>query len=317
MKITVLDGFTMNPGDLSWDALKAVGDVEIFENTAPDKVVERLKESDIAVVNKVLLTADILKELPNLKMIAVTATGFNNVDCIQASKQGVTVCNVPAYSTEAVTQMVFAHILAYTNRVAEHSSSVKKGDWEKSEQFCFTLSPISELSGKTMGVLGYGNIGKSITKVALAFGMKVIVNTRTTQEQKGEVSFVERETLLKESDYIALAAPLTPDTKECINRETLKLMKSNCFLINTGRGPLINEQDLADALKSGEIAGAGVDVLTQEPPKDGSPLISAKQCTITPHIAWASFEAREKLMGVTVNNIKSFIKNSPINVVNL
>lgn len=316
MKIVVTDGFTMNPGDLSWNPIKNLGESTIFDDTSKEQLVDRLKDCEIAVINKVVLSKEVLKQLPNLKMITLTATGYNNVDLEQAKEQEIVVCNVPAYSTNSVAQMVFAHILAFTNRVAEHSDSVKKGDWEKSERFCYTVYPLQELSGKTMGVVGYGSIGKAITKIAIAFGMKVLVNTRTTPKTLEGVKLVEREELFQKSDFIALAAPLTDQTKNIINSETVKKMKSTAFLVNTGRGPLVNEAELAQALDEKSIAGAGVDVLSQEPPADGSPLINSETCRITPHISWASFEARDRLMGSTIKNINSFLNKNIVNCVN-
>lgn len=316
MKITVCDGFAMNPGDLSWGELEKLGNLEVFEKTSKEELVERLRESDIAVVNKVVLDRDILEKLPNLKMISVTATGYNNIDLDCATEQGIVVSNVPAYSTNSVVQMVFAHILNFTNMVAIHNSSVKKGDWEKSDQFCYSLSPLTELSGKVFGILGFGNIGKELAKVAIAFGMKVIVSTRTIPSGFENVSFVERDELFKESDFIALAAPLTPSTENVINSKTIDLMKKTAYLINTGRGGLVNEKELADGLDNNLIAGAGIDVLNQEPPVTGSPLIKNEKCIITPHIAWATFEARKRLLEVTIENIGTFISKKPKNRVN-
>lgn len=315
MKIVVLDGYAMNPGDLSWDGLKSLGTVELYDSTADEQVLERLDGADIAVVNKVVLSGETLRKLPNLKMVAETATGYNNIDIAAAAECGVVVSNVPAYSTESVVQMIFAHILNFTNSVAVHSATVHKGKWEQSEQFCYWDTTQMELCGKTLGIIGFGNIGSALARVASAFGMNVYVNSRSEKVTDIPVKFVDRETLFKESDFIALACALTPDTEKVINRDSLSMMKSSAFLVNTGRGPLIDEADLAEALNEGVIAGAGVDVLTQEPPKDGSPLMGQESCSITPHIAWATVEARTRLLGVTEKNIELFIAGTPQNVI--
>lgn len=316
MKIVILDGYTMNPGDLSWDPMNALGEVTYYEKTDDHDIVSRLEDADIAVVNKVALTAEIIDQLPQLKMIAETATGFNNIDIQKAVEKGIVVSNVPAYSTESVVQTVFAHILNFSTAVQEHTESVANGDWQTSEHFCYWLKPIVEISGKTMGIVGFGNIGSSVARVASSFGLTVLVNSRTEKPSDVPVSFVDRETLLKESDFVVLTCALTPETENLINKESLALMKTGSFLVNTGRGPLVNEADLAEALKVGTIAGAGVDVLCQEPPAQGSPLIGIENCSITPHIAWASVEARSRLLTVTVQNIHGFIKGNPQNRVN-
>lgn len=315
MKIVVLDGYAMNPGDLSWEGLKSLGTVELFDTTTDDQILERLNDADIAVVNKVVLSGETLRKLPDLKMIAETATGYNNIDIAAAGECGIVVSNVPAYSTESVVQMIFAHILNFTNGVSQHSQMVHAGKWEKSEQFCFWDSTQMELSGKTLGIIGFGNIGSALARVASVFGMNVLVSSRSEKDSDVPVTFVNRENLFRQSDFIALACALTPDTEKVINRESLSMMKPSAFVVNTGRGPLIDEAALAAALRDGVIAGAGVDVLSQEPPKDGSPLIGTGSCTITPHIAWATVEARTRLLGVTEKNIESFISGNPQNVI--
>ena len=314
MNIVVLDGYALNPGDLSWGNLENLGNCTVYERTAADEIIERAKDADIIVVNKTVIDRKVIEELPTLKFIAETATGYNNIDLTAAKEKGVVVSNVPAYSTDSVVQMIFAHILNFTNKVAEHANSVNSGKWENAKDFCFWNSSLTELKGKTLGIIGFGNIGKAVSHIAHAFGMKVLVSTRTKRDIK-DINFVEKNELFKDSDFIALACALTADTHHIINKDSLSLMKKSAFLINTGRGPLIDEQALAYAIKDGEIAGAGLDVLEEEPPKNGSPLIGLDNCFITPHIAWASTEARERLMGVTVDNVRAFIDGSPINVI--
>jgi len=313
MKIVVLDGYAMNPGDLSWESLNALGEIIMYDSTDQSDVVSRLSDADIAVVNKVVLDEAILKQLPNLKMIAETATGFNNIATDYARNNGIVVSNVPSYSTDSVVQMIFAHIFNYASNVAEHSESVHGGKWEDSEHFTFWNRPLMEISGKTLGIIGFGNIGQAVAKVASAFGMNVIANNRSEKITDLPVTFVDRETILRDSDFIILSCALSDDTNKMINSESLKKMKSTAVLINTGRGPLVDELALAKALQNGVIAYAGVDVLTEEPPRSGSPLIGSKNCSITPHIAWASVEARTRCLNVSVNNVKAFISGSPQN----
>ncbi len=313
MNIVVLDGYAMNPGDLSWDSLNALGDVTMYDLTSPTDIVSRLSNADIAVVNKVVLDDSVLKQLPNLKMIAETATGFNNIATGYARENGIVVSNVPAYSTDSVVQMIFAHILNYASAVAEHSKDVQDGKWESCDHFAFWNRPLMELSGKTLGIIGFGNIGSGVAKVAAAFGMNIIANNRSAKKSDLPVTFTDRETVLSDSDFVVLSCALTDDTNKMINEDSLKKMKSSAVLINTGRGPLIDEAALAEALKAGEIAYAGVDVLTEEPPRSGSPLIGAENCSITPHIAWASVEARTRCLNVTVENITAFLSEMPQN----
>lgn len=316
MKIVYLDSYALNPGDLSWAALNELGEVVLYDATAPEEVVSRLQNATVVVVNKVLLTEEILAQLPSLKLIAVTATGVNNVAVSAARELGISVCNVPAYSTMSVVQMIFAHMLQFTNNVAEHNRAVQNGEWQTNPQFCFWKSEQIEIAGKTLGIVGFGNIGQALARVALAFDMKVVVNNRSQKDTGLSVEYVEREQLFASSDFIALACALTEDTYHIVNEETLALMKPTALLINTGRGPLVDDVALREALDSGVIAGAGIDVLDHEPPCDGSPLIGSEKCVVTPHIAWATKEARSRALAITTENINAFIAHTPQNVVN-
>ncbi len=316
MKIVVLDGYTLNPGDLSWDAIKESGKCEIYDRTPREQVVERAQKATAIFTNKVIIDAWIISQLPDLKFIGVLATGYNVVDVDAARKAGIVVSNIPAYSTDSVAQMVFAHILHFTQSVAEHAETVSNGKWADSIDFSYWIRPQIELAGKTLGIIGFGQIGQAVARIGLAFGMKIIFNNRSKKETGLEARQVDMDTLLEDSDFISINCPLTDANKGFINRESLKKMKKTAFLVNTGRGPLINEQDLADALNNGTIAGAGLDVLSVEPATKDNPLPKARNCYITPHIAWATFEARERLMEIAANNLKAFIKGSPTNVVN-
>ncbi len=307
MKIVILDAAMTTTGDLSWEPITSLGDCTLYPVTEDEDIVERLRDADIAVVNKVAMTREIIEQLPNLKMIAETATGFDNVDTTAAQERGIAVANVPAYSTESVAQMVFAHILNYTTHVELHNRSVKQGDWQKSETPCYWNVPLTELAGKSMGIIGFGNIGSAVARIAHAFGMTVLVNSRSARKSAVPVLFTDRETVLCMADFLVLTCALAPETRHIINEESLKLMKPTAMLINTGRGPLVDETALANALTSGQIASAGIDVLSQEPPRDGSPLIALENCSVTPHIAWATVEARTRLITVTAENIKSFL----------
>lgn len=313
MKIVILDGFTANPGDLSWDGLRQFGELTVHDRTAPDQIIERAKDAQIVLTNKVPLNAETLVKLPKLKYIGVLATGYNIVDVAEAARRGIVVTNVPGYSTDAVAQHVFAMILHLYNQLYRYNEDVQKGVWESCPDFSFGTYPVCELSGKTFGVVGYGQIGQRVAKIADAFGMQVLLHSRTKKESP--YPFAEREELFQRADIISLHCPLTPQTEGMVNRDSIALMKQSAVIINTGRGPLICEQDLADALNSGRIAGAGVDVLSQEPPKDGNPLIGAKNCIITPHIAWAGYDARVRLIQTVTENIDCFLKGIPKNVV--
>lgn len=319
MKIIILDAYAENPGDLSWDWLKDLtDDYQVYDITPPDKVIERSKDAEILVTNKTVLSADILEKLPKLRYISTLATGYNVIDTEYARKKGITVSNIPAYSTDGVAQLVFALILELTNHVALHNDSVKKGDWCKSEHFCYWKTPITEIANKTLGIIGFGKIGSAVAQIANAFGMKVIAYSPNTKSYNGfgSVDFVSLDEVKKQSDIISLHCPLTKQTENLVDYSFLSEMKKTALLINTSRGPVINEADLKKALDNGIIAGAGVDVLSSEPAKADNPLLSCDKCLITPHIAWASFEARSRLMNIFKSNIEGFINGKPINVVN-
>ena len=319
MKLVILDAYAENPGDLSWDWLKnVVEEYEIYDITPPEKVIERSINADILVTNKTVLTADILSQLPKLRYISTLATGYNVIDTAYAREKGITVSNIPAYSTDGVAQLVFALILEIVNHVALHNKSVKEGDWCKSEHFCYWKAPIAELAHKTLGIVGFGKIGSAVAQIANAFGMNVIAyspNTRT-YSGFGEVTFKTLDEVIAESDFISLHCPLTDSTNGLVNMEFLKKMKKTAILINTSRGPVINEADLKAALDEGIIAAAGVDVLSAEPAREDNPLLTCENCIITPHIAWASFEARSRLMSIFKSNVEAFVADKPINVVN-
>ena len=317
MKIVVLDGYTLNPGDLSWEPLQALGECTVHDRSEPEEVAERCTGAEIILTNKVVLSADLIRSLPMLKYIGVTATGVNIVDLEETRVHGIPVTNVPAYGTDSVMQMVFALLLQLTQQVGRHDKMVKDGAWQNSLDFCFTASPLSELAGKTFGLIGYGNIGRRVAEVARAFGMKVLVQTRSPEKYQDEpVEFTDLDRLFTESDVISLHCPLTEETEGLINAERLLKMKPNAYLINTSRGPLVDEAALAGALNSDRLAGAGVDVLSTEPPRDSSPLIGAKNCVVTPHIAWATLEARQRLLAVAIENVRSFLAGVEQNVAN-
>lgn len=314
MKIVVLDGYGLNPGDLSWSAWETLGELKVYDRTSPSELLERSEGAEVLITNKTLITANDMALLPELKYIGVLATGYNVVDIDEAKARGIVVTNIPAYSTASVAQMVFAHILNITQRVGYYADENIRGRWTNNADFCYWDTNLVELDGKKMGIVGYGNIGKATARIALAFGMEVLAYT--SKEQKDLPQGVKKATLdelFAESDVISLHCPLTPDTKELVNANRLKAMKPNAILVNTGRGPLINEQDLADALNEGQIAGAGLDVLSVEPSVAGNPLLSAKNCFITPHIAWATKEARTRLMDIAINNLRSYQEGNIIN----
>lgn len=313
MKLTILDGHAVNPGDLSWDMFKDFADVTVYERTPNNLLTDRIGNSDAIFLNKITIDEAILSKCPNLKYIGVLATGYNVIDLDAARKHNITVTNIPAYSTDSVAQHVFALILNWTNLVASHNESVQNGDWCKCPDFCYWNNSLMELSGKTMGIFGYGNIGKKVAKLAEAFGMNVICCSRTKKEGMPEqVTFEE---LLKRSDFVSLHAPLTDATKNMINKDSLKLMKPTAYLINTARGGFVVEQDLVDALNNGEIAGYAADVVLEEPMNPNTPLLGAKNCVITPHIAWAPLETRSRLQKIAYENLKAYIQGKPQNVV--
>ena len=316
MKIVVLDGYTLNPGDLTWQPLLDLGTGEIYERTPPSETVARARGAEIVLTNKVILDREILSQLPDLKYIGILATGINVVDVAAARERGIVVTNVPAYSTASVVQLTFALLLELTHQVGHHAGSVRGGGWVKSKDFAYWDFPLVELAGLTMGLVGFGAIAQGVARAAQAFGMNVIATRRGDRppEVPG-VEMVDMETLFKRSDVLSVHCPLTPETKGLVNAARLGLMKKTAYVLNTSRGPVIQEADLADALNAGRVAGAGLDVLSTEPPKADNPLLSAKNCFITPHIAWASRAARTRLAGVVVANIKAFMDGKPQNVV--
>jgi glycerate dehydrogenase len=317
MRIVVLDGHTLNPGDLSWAELQSLGECTVYERTAPSETLERAQGAEILLTNKTVLNKEIIAQLPSLKYIGVLATGYNVVDTTAAAQQGIRVTNVPAYSTNSVTQMVFAHILHFYNHVAEHSTSVRNENWCTSKDFCYWEHPLTELAGKTLGIVGLGKIGSAVATVALAFGMRVLACNHSTPPLVPEgVVMTDLESIFQQSDIVSLHCPLNEQNQRFVNAALLSRMKKTAFLINTSRGPLIDEAALADALNQERIAGAGLDVLTKEPPSPDCPLLTAKNCFITPHIAWATRSARERLMQIAVNNLKAFLRNDKVNVIN-
>ncbi|WP_234736023.1 D-2-hydroxyacid dehydrogenase [Tellurirhabdus bombi] len=317
MKLVYLDAYALNPGDLDWATLEALGDVTFYDRTAPDQIVERAKDADMLLVNKVRMNRETLAQLPNLRYIGVTATGYDIIDGQAAREQGITVTNVKGYSTESVAQHTFALLLELAYRTSVHASSVQRGDWASNPDFCYWKTPLVELAGKTLGVVGFGDIGRRVAEIGRAFAMNVIVNRRHTADTPPEgIRYVDISTLFAESDVVSLHCPMTAENKGFVNQELLAKMKKTAYFLNTSRGGLVTENDLAEALNKGTIAGAGLDVLTQEPPSSGNPLIGAKNCVLTPHIAWASFEARQRLLAITVENIKAFLAEKPQNVVN-
>lgn len=314
MKITVLDGYTTNPGDLSWEWLEKLGDCTVYDRTPADLIAERTKDCDIVITNKTPLRKDLLETLGNLKYVGLLSTGYNIVDWEYCKEKGIPVCNIPSYSTSAVAQLVFALILELTNSVGIHSNSVHGGEWAVSKDFCYWKTPLTELNGKTLGIIGFGKIGKAVATIAQAFGMKVIATTNHPAPFEN-VEFCNRDELLKKSDFVTLHCPLTPLTECMVNADFLSRMKPSAILINTSRGQVVDEKALADALKNNKIAGAGLDVLSVEPPMSDNPLFGLKNCFITPHIAWAGFETRERLMQICRENVEAFLDNKPQNIV--
>ena len=314
MKIIVLDGYGLNPGDLTWKGFEELGELTVYDRTSPSELLERAAGAEALVTNKTLITSENMDALPDLKYIGVLATGYNVVDIDAAKARGIVVTNIPAYSTASVAQMVFAHILNITQRVGYYADENKQGRWTKNADFCYWDTHLVELQGKKMGIVGFGNIGQATARIAQAFGMEVCVYSSKPQfALPSGIKKMELDELFGECDVVSLHCPLTPDTKEMVNAERLSKMKPNAILINTGRGPLINEQDLADALNEGKIAAAGLDVLSVEPSVEGNPLLGARNCFITPHIAWATLEARTRLMDIAVQNLKSYLKGQIVN----
>lgn len=313
-KIVVLDGYAMNPGDLSFAGLEALGDCTVYDFTRPEEVISRAQDAEMVLTNKTRLTAEMIAAMPKLEYIGVLATGYNNVDIEAARQRGIVVANVPAYSTASVAQLAFAHILNITMQVQHHSEEVHKGRWMRNRDFCFWDNTLIELEGKTIGLVGFGNTGQATAAIALGFGMKVLAYTSKSQDKlpKGVCS-VSLDELFSSSDIVSLHCPLTPETRGLVNAERIAQMKSTAILINTSRGPVVDERALADALNAGRLYAAGVDVLSSEPPKADNPLLTAKNCYITPHIAWATKEARERLMAITTENVRAFLDGHPIN----
>jgi glycerate dehydrogenase len=317
MKITVLDGYCLNPGDLSWDALRQIGELEVFDRTRPEQVVERAQGAAIAFTNKTLMLAEALEQLPALRYIGVLATGYNIVDIAAARRCNIVVSNIPTYGTASVAQFVFALLLELCHNVKLHSEASRAGEWTNCPDWSFWKSPLVELAGKTMGIIGFGRIGRQTARIADAMGMQVLANDTYHGEAPNFPGFrwASVEEVLRESDAVSLHAPLFPETRGMINSQSLRLMKPSAFLINTSRGPLVVDQDLADALNGGRLAGAGVDVLSIEPPASNNPLLSARNCLVTPHIAWATKEARDRLMKLAVENLTAFLAGRPRNVI--
>jgi glycerate dehydrogenase len=316
LRIVLLDGYVLNPGDLNWDALRALGPCEIYDRTPAEEVVARARDAEIVLVNKVDLTRQVLSQLPRLKYVGVLATGYNCVDVEAARERGVLVANVPTYGTASVSQMVLAHLLNLTQHVAAHAQSVAGGGWSQSKDWCYWEYPLVELADLTMGIVGFGRIGRTTARLALAFGMQVLAYEVTPIAAVDGVRQVDLETLFRQSDAISLHCPLTPDTHQLVNAPRLALMKPSAYLINTSRGGLVDEQALAEALEGGRIAGAGLDVLSTEPPSPDNPLLKARNCCITPHIAWATRSARQRLLDIVVANLRGFFAGQPENVVN-
>lgn len=314
MKIVVLDGYCLNPGDLSWEDMSSLGDLQVYDRTSPFELLERAEGAEVLVTNKTLISGKDMDALPELKYIGVLATGYNVVDVEAAKQKGIVVTNIPAYSTRSVAQMVFAHILNITQRVEHYACLNRHGKWSDSADFSYWDTELIELDGKWMGIVGFGNIGQATARIALAFGMKVAVFTSKPQSDLPEgVIKMDLDQLFSTCDVVSLHCPLTPSTKEMVNAKRLNLMKPNAILINTGRGPLVNEQDLADALNEGRIMAAGIDVLSIEPAEPSNPLLSARNCFITPHIAWATKEARTRLMQIAISNLKEFLNGNVVN----
>ena len=317
MKIVVLDGYTLNPGDLSWSGLEALGEVSVYDRTSTDKIVERIGDAEVVYTNKTPITRATLDACSNIKFIGVLATGYNVVDYVAAKEKGIPVCNIPTYGTAAVGQFAIALLLEICHHIGHHSDAVHAGRWESNADWCFWDYPLIELAGKTMGIIGFGRIGQATGKIASALGMNVIAYDKH-QNESGEAigKYVDLDTLLSSSDVISLHCPLFPETEGIINKNTISKMKDGVIILNNSRGQLIVEQDLADALNSGKVYAAGIDVVSTEPISSSNPLLGIKNCLITPHISWAPKESRQRLMDIAVDNLKQFINGSPINVVN-
>lgn len=316
MNIVVLDGFTLNPGDLEWNALQSLGHCAVFDRTPATEILARAAHAGIILTNKTVLSGKIIQELSNLRYIGVLATGTNVVDLVAARARGIPVTNIPAYGTRAVAQATFALLLELTNQAGHHGQAVRAGRWSRNEDWCFWDAPLVELDGMTLGIVGLGRIGRAVAELGHAFGMKVIAHTRSRDHSPSFVQCVGLEEVFRASDVLSLHCPLTPQTEKLVNAARLRLMKPGAFLLNTSRGPLIDEAALAEALNAGQLAGAGLDVLSIEPPPADNPLLHAKNCLITPHNAWATRAARARLMRIAVENLRAFLAGQPVNVVN-
>ena len=322
MRIVILDGYTENPGDLSWDGMKDLGDVTIYDRTSltdEQEIIERIGDAQIVITNKTPLNEKVLKSCPDIQYVGVLATGYNVVDIKAAKEKGIPVTNIPTYGTAAVGQFAIALLLEICHHVGHHFEEVKKGRWETNPDWCFWDYPLIELAGKTMGIIGYGRIGQTTGKIAQAMGMKVLAydSVQNLQLESEPCRYAELEEVLSQSDVISLHCPLFPETQGIINKDTIRKMKDGVIILNNSRGPLVVEQDLADALNSGKVYAAGVDVVSTEPIRKDNPLLKAKNCIITPHISWAPKESRQRLMDIAVNNLKAFLEGRSINVVNL
>ena len=316
MKIVVIDGYSLNPGDLSWDDLRLLGDYHVYERSTPEETLIRCREADVVLTNKVVFDKNTIRALPNLKMISVTATGYNITDMEEARARNIVVTNVPTYGTQSVSQMVFALLLELTQHVGHHSKTVYEGRWVSCTNFCYWDYPLIELADLTMGLVGFGRIGAATAKIAKAFGMKVLIyDVFKPKNLDSDITFTDINTLFRDSNVVSLHCPLTAQNKAMVNAVLLNKMKSSAFLINTSRGQLINEKDLAAALNTGRIAGAGLDVLSTEPPSADNPLLAARNCYITPHIAWATRSARKRLIDIAIDNVRAFSQGRPQNVV--
>ena len=317
MKIVMLDAYTTNPGDLSWDSFNVLGDLTVYDRTPADKIIERAADADIIITNKTPITKEIIDCLPDLKFIALMSTGYNIVDYVYLKEKGIPVSNIPSYSTDAVAQLVMSFILELAMNVGLHSESVKNGEWAECNDFCYWKTPLTELSGKTLGIFGLGKIGRAVAERAKAFGMNIVAYVpRIHGDEPEYITLLPLKDMLNVSDVVSMHCPLTPETEGVVNAEFIKEMKDGAYFINTSRGTVVNENALADALNTGKLGGAGLDVLSTEPPKKENPLLSAKNCFITPHIAWASFETRKRLVSILYDNIKAFIDGKPQNVIN-
>lgn len=316
MKTVILDGYTANPGDLSWDGLREFGELQVYDRTAPGQLLSRAEGAEVLLTNKVIIGGEAMAALPCLRYIGVLATGYNVVDIGEAHRRGIAVTNIPAYSTMSVAQIVMAHLLNITDHVALHAEAVADGEWQASPDFSFTKSPLIELDGLTMGIVGLGNIGSQVARMAQAFGMKVTAVSSKTEEALASMGIrkaKDYDELFRHADVVSLHCPLTDETRHLVSRERLALMKPSAILINTGRGPLLDEQAVADALAEGRLYAAGVDVLEEEPPRGGSPLIGAPRCYITPHIAWASAAARRRLIDIATANVAAYVRGEALN----